>query len=169
MSFASENSTDFAFFGEKNHLIFNISKLKKNPLITPKLRWLLLPSSSQLTLHYKTKPFTLGVQNRGRGSVTVPRTKRTKRRSWIDSPVRTIDRKARWRCLNYLKSGGYKCHWSGLDCMLRRWRRWIDSHIRIIDLSIQTWKVYGGGVSTIWSVEDVINPDLIACCRSHHE
>lgn len=80
-----------------------------------------------------------------------------------------IDRKARWGCVNYLKSGGYKCHWSGLDCMLRRWRRWIDSHIRIIDLSIQTWKVYGGDVSTIWSVEDVINPDLIACCRSHHE
>lgn len=44
---------------------------------------------SQLTLQYKTKPFTLGVQNRGRGSVTVPRTKRTKRRSWIDSHVRT--------------------------------------------------------------------------------
>jgi hypothetical protein len=32
---------------------------------------------SQLTMQYKNRPFTLGVQNRGRGSVTVPRTKRT--------------------------------------------------------------------------------------------
>jgi hypothetical protein len=32
---------------------------------------------SQLSLQYKNRPFTLGVQNRGRGSVTVSRTKRT--------------------------------------------------------------------------------------------
>jgi hypothetical protein len=88
---------------------------------------------SQFTLQYKNRPFTLGVQNTGKRVSHGAQNKTNERNEEAESILMfaRIDRKARWRCVHDLKSGGYKCHWSGLDCMLRRW---INSHIRIIDL-----------------------------------